>query len=313
MGEAQKKSPLLAQCVLNVISGPHKGDSYEMVSSKVSIGRSKTNDICLSKDHKVSRQHLEISLRANQIWVKNSSSNNSLYVNGQKTEGQPIFNGSTLQLGTTKIQMVLQEKPQGIKTYGDPHSLDSGEPFDKPPKKERKTLLFLLCAAALVVGYFVLEKPKDPISPQEVEEKSEVITETGKKEEEAEEKVVKSEFSKRKNVYYRQAQRKYIRGFRDYRQGQYEKALFSFEACLAIFPQHELCNTYKRRSGKKLDELIQYQINLGKKYSEQRQHRACVATLRNVMLMIKDRSSRLYKDTRKLRSECEMEITREGL
>ena len=36
----------------------------------------------------------------------------------------------------------------------------------------------------------------------------------------------------------RQAQENYIKGFRDFKKGQYERALESFQACLALYPDH---------------------------------------------------------------------------
>jgi tetratricopeptide (TPR) repeat protein len=93
----------------------------------------------------------------------------------------------------------------------------------------------------------------------------------------------------------RQAQENYVRGFRDYRKGQYERALESFQACLALDPSHVLCNRYLRLSQRKFNEMVQYYVLLGRKYRDQNQFASCRAAFRNVMVMVKDANNETYK------------------
>ena len=95
---------------------------------------------------------------------------------------------------------------------------------------------------------------------------------------------------------FKEAQSNYIKGFRDYKKGQYERAISSFHACLSLYPKHLLCQRYQKLSYKKHEELIQYNMMLGKKYFDQGQYQACRSTFRNAMIMISDRSSKVYKE-----------------
>ena len=108
------------------------------------------------------------------------------------------------------------------------------------------------------------------------------------------------EMSKEKEnvISYQQAQETYIKAFRDYRKGQYERALEQFQACLSLAPQHALCNRYLRLSQRKFNELIQQQMILGRKYRDQNQFKACLASYRNVMVMIKDSQNVTYKEAK---------------
>ena len=119
------------------------------------------------------------------------------------------------------------------------------------------------------------------------------------------------EFSKKgfKSPQYKAAQSNFVKGRRDYQKGQYGRALVSFQACLGLFPKHELCAIYKRLSEKKSGEMIQYQMVLGRKYKEQNQYSACVGAFRNVMNMLeKDTTSIIYKEARANAIQCQREL-----
>jgi hypothetical protein len=95
-----------------------------------------------------------------------------------------------------------------------------------------------------------------------------------------------------------------VRGFRDYRKGQYERSMVSFQACLALNPEHVLCNRYIRLSQRKFDELVQNQVVLGRKYRDQNQYQACRASFRNVMVMVKDANSKIYQEAKANYDAC---------
>ena len=106
-------------------------------------------------------------------------------------------------------------------------------------------------------------------------------------------------------VTARQAQENYVRGFRDYQKGQYERALFSFQACLALNPEHILCNRYLRLGQRKFDELVQSEMVLGMKYRDQNQYKACRSSFRNVMVMVKDANSQVFQQAKANYEACD--------
>jgi len=107
------------------------------------------------------------------------------------------------------------------------------------------------------------------------------------------------------NLALRQAQENYVRGFRDFRKGQYERAQISFQACLALNPEHTLCTRYQRLTQRKFDELVQYQMVLGRKYRDQNQFQQCRASFRNVMVMVKDPGNRIFKEAKANYEACD--------
>jgi tetratricopeptide (TPR) repeat protein len=96
----------------------------------------------------------------------------------------------------------------------------------------------------------------------------------------------------------KQAQENYVKGFRDYKKGQYERAVEAFQACLSLYPDHILCNRYLRLAQKRFDEIIEVQMVLGRKYRDQGLYRECMNAFQNVMFMVKDFNSPRYKEAK---------------
>ncbi len=87
-----------------IFSGSGQNQSYELIGSKVHIGRSEENDIQI-RDVSVSRRHMEIIEEDGSIFIKDLNSENGTYVNGVQippdgyhkiNENTPILIGMTL-------------------------------------------------------------------------------------------------------------------------------------------------------------------------------------------------------------------------
>ena len=195
------------------------------------------------------------------------------------------------------LQMVPTNSAQPVSPYD--YSRPAPPPPRRPSSGSNKGRFYLYGGVALVIAFlFFGETPK---------KKPEITLRTAEqidKDIEAAKKLQQSaEGLRRRNnqnpsFEMRQAQENYVKGFRDFRKGQYERALESFQACLSLAPDHVLCNRYLRLSQRKFDELIQYHMVLGRKYRDQEQYRACRASFRNVMVMVKDPGSTIYKEAR---------------
>ena len=101
---------------LYILEGPNKGQSFDLKTDTVYIGRSPDNDIQM-RDRFVSRKHLEISKRDNKFFLKDLKSENGTYVDGELIkpsrefevkEGLPISIGmSVLCLGKGCSEYIL--------------------------------------------------------------------------------------------------------------------------------------------------------------------------------------------------------------
>jgi len=107
---------------------------------------------------------------------------------------------------------------------------------------------------------------------------------------------------------YESAQSYYIKGFRDYRQGQYSRAMLSFQAALSFDPNHILSKKYLLQSVKKHAELTQFNLDQAKRYKDKSNYRLCKSSAKQVIIMAlrKDSTDPQYKDGKKLFDECDI-------
>lgn len=296
--------------VLSILNGKDKGAVYKMLSPRIRIGRAEDNDICLTNDPKISRYHASISVSSNGVEIRDISDKNKLIVDGKEQSMALILPGSIIQLGETKIKFDIDRPANSLAERSDAVSPTFGERSSNRKRKSRRTdsgkLRFYIILGALLLGFAYLltteTTPKrDPASLKTVENSANQI-------EKNRETVRTLQETKRKKgldtEQFAKAEVFYIQGFRDYQKGQYERAKEKFQACLAIFPQHELCGNYFREAQKKLSELIQYYLNLGYEYQSKLQYSSCISAFSNVLYLEKDKLSTIYREADAGREAC---------
>lgn len=104
---------------------------------------------------------------------------------------------------------------------------------------------------------------------------------------------------------YESSQSYYIKGFRDYRNGQYSRAISSLQAALSFDPNHVLAKKYLNLSIKKFDQTIQFSLSQARRYREKSNFRLCKSACQQVIIMKKDPSDPVYKEAKQLLDECD--------
>lgn len=311
---------------LIILSGPEQGATYKLVSPRVTIGRGTENDIVLSHDRKCSRHHavIEYDRQQRTFKITTVSTKNSIKVEGQSTK-QSILTGDTeITVGKTKIKFQVRQghaltahpgaAPTPPKPQGDPVAFGSKTPQTKAKKRRRRSSLksnksslrfWIIAGGAIVALVLALsgqeESSKEKAPGLRTEEQIKADIELAKR---LKEKAEERNRSRTQNRTLREAQSNYVSGFRDYEKGQYERAMQSFQACISLNPQHDLCQRYYKLSQLRFRELIHHHMILGTRYREQNQFRACAASFRNAMQMAKDRSSPVYKEAKANYQAC---------
>lgn len=298
-----------AKYTISIVSGPNKGDEYQLLSQSITIGRSDENDIILDKDKKASRNHAQIDISSMGITVKNLSENNKLRVDGKTVSRSDLRNNSVIIVGSSKIkftvELLMSTAPVNNNFSLAQHNPDSHfesisqeqQHVHAVEEKKKSNLIFVSIIAIVVISAaFVFSQGTKTFNPLEIQSTDDIEAniETANDLRSEEAKIFKQKGLNTKE--FQDAQSNYIKGFRDFKKGQYERAISSFHACLSLYPKHQLCQRYQKLSYKKHDELIQYNMMLGKKYFDQGQYQACRATFRNAMIMINDRNGKIYKE-----------------
>jgi len=108
------------------------------------------------------------------------------------------------------------------------------------------------------------------------------------------------------NVQYKRAQENYIRGFRDYKQGNYGRARESFQVVLNLDPDNELAKRYYQLARLKFDELVKFHMLQGNRYREKKNWRMCKASYFNVMTMVNNNQDPVFKEAKQYYDQCSL-------
>lgn len=107
---------------------------------------------------------------------------------------------------------------------------------------------------------------------------------------------------------FRSAQEAYLKGFRDYRNGQYSRAMQHFQAALSLNPEHQLAKRYYTLAKVRFDQFVQFNMIQGRKYLERGNYRLCVHAFTQAMILLKDKNDPIYKEAQQFREECRAHI-----
>lgn len=296
-----------------VVRGSMKGAVRVMNVGQYSVGRSPECEFIIVNDPKCSRKHAAVNAGPDGFEIVSLNAQNLLLLNGREIERATLKDGDVVTFGETECQFsvgAVQLQPIAGGQAGAPSPMPYQASTPTPARKRKpqapkqsNSKRFIIYGVLALVVYFILQpvKKKEAI-PIRNEAQTQADIDAATKLKEAKE----LENSKRNdpNANPRQAQENYVRGFRDYRKGQYERSLTSFQACLALAPEHVLCNRYLRLAQRKFSELTQYYVLLGRKQRDQNQFQACRSSFKNVMVMVKDANSPIYKEAKANYEAC---------
>lgn len=298
-----------AELILTVMSGPDKGANYKIVSTKITLGRATNNSIVV-KDPRCSRHHATIELTSGGIFITDTSSQNSIEVDGVVTKKAQLKSGSYIKLGATTLKLearsqipqLIPNAPSGTTTFR-PRAVAPSNPRQQAAAGKRN---FYVIVGIAAIGLILLLKSTSSKNKKEVPIRNDAqIQEEIKASQERRDAIAKQQEQKGVGTpEYAEMQATYLQGFRDYREGNYGRALLSFDAVLALNPKHELAFKYRELSKRKQDELIELTMLEGKRYMEQNKYALARNAYQQVMILIGDPKNKLYLEAREYFTEC---------
>lgn len=144
------------------MSGEVKGQKFELVKDRTTIGRNQNNDITLS-DGAVSSQHCYLSRRADRFMIHDLNSTNGTRVNGETVVESELQAKQVLQIGAceflfetdsgaspavlagTSTQVIVDKAPQ----ITAPVSFSSVSPFGTRRKESKGVWLTIIVLVGL--------------------------------------------------------------------------------------------------------------------------------------------------------------------
>lgn len=382
-------APVLTEVLkihLVIKAGPHNGMNLDLQKSEWLIGRGNDCDLILSEDARVSRQHAQIRVADDEVWVTNMSQKNFVLVNGVKVENSRVNPGDVVQIGDSQIEFnfkyanqlaqsplqPLSSQPVGFAppiasnnqpsqavsiptqvtrpapiSFGNtnarvpmqtqtshqpafyqpqapvqhqmPFTPAQPQPSYAPPPyqgasqidlaeekaKRFRFFLVLLVVAGLAVYLMSNDKKKEVAAkaPFRTNAQIEIDREQSEKFKES----LKERKDKMDTLQYKRAQENYIKGFRDFRQGQYARAYDSFQVVLNMDPDNELAKQYQQLARIRFDEQIKFAFLQGQRYREKKNFRMCINSFSQVMTMLQgQRENATYKEAKQYFEECSL-------
>jgi pSer/pThr/pTyr-binding forkhead associated (FHA) protein len=237
------------------LTGPNKGESYVLTGERIVIGRGEKADIRIV-DTKASREHVELTRIEGQWIATDLGSQNGIMVNEKKVVQSRIVESDKLIVGQTVFKFAKVEvnaKPKTPKEVTDEEQ--AKEEASAPNKKPMIPLVLLIGVLAVVLlgndTNFLDVNPGSGGKTQETQPNklydasSEYVTAL-KKRQAGEDKAVKEKL----NVIYQ-------RGIREFREGNYYRAMTEFTLALYISPGDPYAEYHLRKTREKLDKTIE--------------------------------------------------------
>ncbi|MNJ92787.1 Glycogen accumulation regulator GarA [compost metagenome] len=338
---------------VEVVRGPHAGLKLSFTKPSVTLGRGPENDIVLSSDPRVSRQHAEIKQRGHDFVIVNLSQKNFIMVNGNNVQTEIISNDSVIMVGDCEIRLRADSVAPGMTPAAPsapaPSLVPSGpkpdfsqavpRPVTPPPAHQkqgyappatsappmpppgtsrqappasgglmanpRARFYGIVVVIGLVLWFLLSPSKKTDVKDPNAFRTSELALADVRESEKNSQELLSIKKEKYDTVQYRRAQENFIKGFRDYQQGQYARARESFQVVLNLDPENELAKRYYHLSKIKFDEMVKFNMIQGNRYREKKNWRMCQSSYSAAMTMLQNRrDDPTFKEAKQYFEQC---------
>ncbi|HXH30920.1 MAG TPA: FHA domain-containing protein [Bacteriovoracaceae bacterium] len=223
------------------LTGANKGESYILKGTRIVLGRSEKADIRLS-DTKASREHAEITY-VNGVWVATDlGSQNGIMINEHKLTQKELTEGDKLIIGQTVFKFA---KVEVVKTRINIQA--------KEVEESKRSMMPILILVLILAVMFLFDDSSKPAQKRQGQKATNTYQDVNneymtavKKRQANENKKIKEQL----NVIYQ-------RGLREYREGNFFRAIHEFNLALIISPDDAQADYYLRKTREDLDRSIE--------------------------------------------------------
>lgn len=256
---------------LVALTGPTKGESYVLMGNRIVIGRGEKTDIKII-DAKASREHCEIT-KVGDSWVATDlGSQNGVLVNNTKITQQALEEGDKLIVGQTVFKFAKVEVTTKNKVTKE---------YEPEETEGKKTALPFIILVVIFLSLFLFDdfSPKrtapagvartNPIEMTSVEDAS---------------------IRKRRAIEDKQTKEKlndiFNRGLREYREGNYFRAIHEFNLALIIAPQDSQAEFYLRKSKEELDNAITSEVQKAQRDESSIKYKSAIVSYCSIIRLL---------------------------
>lgn len=312
--------------MINVRSGPAAGATYQLLPPRVSIGRDSSSNNVVLNDPRVSRNAAVIEFSPEQITILDISGKAKLSVNGVPGDRHSIKGGDVLSIGESELVFIVEAMqlptasaqsqspalagtaPLSPPGMGGFDAAAHGSPRRSSTKKNNRGPFYFI--VALVFGgliYIGTSENKSKQLDAGLRTTSEIEKEISETETRVDAIIKKRQFrTEEEKTRYEEAQKHYLRGFRDYQKGNYSRAIGAFETAIGLDPENVLARRYYRLAMKQKDEAITNLLLEGRRYREKAMYSRCSAAIEKAMVLMTNKDDLKFKEAEKIRKECDL-------
>lgn len=272
------------------LTGDSKGISYYMMGKRVVMGRDESAGITIY-DQKASREHLELIIKRGEVFLTDLDSQNGVIVNDLAVTQYKLKENDKIIIGQTIYKYNFFEV--GAAENGENEGEDETskkrskrKPTKKQPPNKKK--LFLV-AAIVVLGILMFDGPPKKKVEKRVKTSANKIDNLTK--------ILKTKKQKEDREHIKKINAIIHRGQREFREGNYFRAIDEFELALLLSPNNGRASFYKRKSQQRLDEEIGKSFLKGRQEMESLKFEHAMKTYCTVAkLLINYKEDQRYKD-----------------
>lgn len=177
------------------------------------------------------------------------------------------------------------------------------------PLQNPKVRFYGIIAVLVLVGWYLMTASKPVVKDPNAIRTSTMSMQDVANAEKRSQELLTIKREKYDSVQYRRAQENFIKGFRDFQQGQYARAREAFQVVLNLDPDNELAKRYYHLSKIKFDELVKFNMIQGNRYREKKNWRMCQSNYTNVMTMLQYRKDDpSFKEAKQFYEECTLNL-----
>lgn len=243
------------------LTGKNKGTSYYLSGKRAVMGRGDEADVQVL-DAKSSRAHAELKRVGENYVVTDLGSQNGIVINDLKVTQHHLIDGDKIIIGQTVFKYTIHNN-KALSVVDDDDEMEEFDEDEKPSKKpkskekekkSRKRLFMLIGVFALI--YFVLDgsdEPKKVKKESTAEDISNTLVAVYKEQKKIEDKDTRDKV----DTFIHRARR-------EYREGNYFRAIEELNLCLILAPNHGYCSFLERKAKQRFDDTIRQHFEKAK-------------------------------------------------
>ncbi len=311
------------EVLIRITAGPNKGEEFRIFPPGAIIGRDPLLCQIVLADARVSRQQFRLDYKMEGLTVEDISGKNSTLVNQQPISGEHLLaNGDVLAIGDSQIAVQIQWPPMATpssqmgKSTPPPLKFSSAPSPYLPPLDSSSSTpdstkrVYYIVGIGLLAAMALWLVPETPPQPPPKIATQETLNESIEAVQKRQVELQKSTSTLSELDLYnkRSSQKHFVRGFRDFQNGKYNRALEAFQTALATDRNNTLARRYYKLSEKKRMDDVDFHMDLGIKYREKSMYRMCIAEFEQVLQILNQPQNKKYQLAKEQMKECRLSL-----